>query len=134
MSSVEFEMQPMQPMQTDLDKAKAIIQKYADMGDANFIQLNKQVKGEIKYNPELRFVEAVHVLTGDEKALMLRVATQLQSDANYDSVIDYPFLESRLLSKSNGGKKRSKKRSNMRSKKNRGRRTTSHRRRSRARR
>jgi hypothetical protein len=33
-----------------------------------------------------------------------------------------------------GGKKRSKKRSNMRSKKNRGRRTTSHRRRSRARR
>ena len=127
--SAAFEMQP---MQTDLDKAKAIIQKYADMGDANFIQLNELVKGEITYNPELRFVEAVHVLTGDEKALMLRVARQLQSDANYDGKIDYPFLESRLLSKSKGGKKRSKKRSNRRSKKNRSRRTTSHRRRSRA--
>ena len=134
MSSVEFEMQPMQPMQTYLDKAKAIIQKYADMGDANFIQLNKMVKGEIKKNPDLRFSKAVNVLTPVEKDLMLKVATQLQSDANYDGVIDYPFIESTLLSESNGGKKRSKKRSNMRSKKNRSRRTTSHRRRSRARR
>jgi hypothetical protein len=38
----------MQPLQSDLYKAKAIIQKYADMGDANFIMLNKLVKGEIK--------------------------------------------------------------------------------------
>ena len=130
MSSVEFEMQPMQPMQTDLYKAKAIIQKYADMGDANFIQLNKLAKGEIKKNPDLRFIKAVNVLTPVEKDLMLKVATQLQSDANYDGVMDYPFLESTLLSESKGGKKRSKKRS----KKNRSRRTTSHRRRSRARR
>ena len=128
--SAAFEMQP---MQTDLDKAKAIIQKYADMGDANFIQLNELVKGEITYNPELRFVEAVHVLTGDEKALMLRVVDQLRARESPNDNI-YPFLESRLLSKSKGGKKRSKKRSNRRSKKNRSRRTTSHRRRSRARR
>lgn len=115
----------MQPMQTDLDKAKKIIQKYADMGDQNFIMLNKLVKGEMK-KPELRFVEVVNRLTPDEKTLMLRVAQQLQVREDYDNEKDYPFLESALL----GGKKRS----NMRSKKNRGRRTTSHRRRSRARR
>jgi hypothetical protein len=43
--SAAFEMQP---LQSDLDRAKTIIQKYANMGDANFIQLNKLVKGEIK--------------------------------------------------------------------------------------
>ncbi len=131
MSAAAFEMQPLSVSDDldDLDKAKKIIQKYADMGDQNFIMLNKLVKGEIK-KPELRFVEVVNRLTPDEKTLMLRVAQQLQVSQDYDNEKDYPFLESAVL----GGKKRSKKRSNMRSKKNRGRRTTSHRRRSRARR
>jgi hypothetical protein len=124
----------MQPLQSDLDKAKAIIQKYADMGDANFIQLNKLVKGEIKKNPELRFVDVVNELTPDEKKIMMTVVEQLQGHKDYDHEMDYPFLESTLIYKSKGGKRRSKKRSNMRSKKNRRRRTTSRRQRSRARR
>ena len=126
--SAAFEMHP---ISTNLDKAKAIIQKYADTGDANFIQLNKLVKGEIT-KPELRFSgEVVNALTPDEKQLMREVAQQLREREDYDNKIDYPFLESTLLSK--GGKKRSKKRSKKHSKKNRRRCTTS-RRRSRARR
>jgi hypothetical protein len=124
----------MQPLQSNLDRAKTIIEEYAKT-QPNFQKLLDVINGKTKHTEAILTPNEGITMKPDHIEFMSKYLDEIdRSNARNDPeviALRYAIAES-LTAGGKRSKKRSKKRSNRRSKKNRRRRTTSHRRRSRA--